>query len=68
MPPPIAATPLSNEGRGGGKIDARAGDGVKQQGREQHEIDQLLQAAPEVVAQVHHPAQAEAEQDEGEIG
>ena len=60
--------PGADQRRGGGEVDAGARQGTEQQRREQHDVDQLLQPAPEMIAQMQQPAQQRTEQDQREVG
>ena len=53
--------------RRGRPVDARLDQPAEQQGREQHVVNQFLQTAPEMVAQMQQAAQTRAEQDQGKI-
>ncbi len=55
-------------GQGDREVDAGPGQGMKQQGREEHEIDEPLQAAPAFLADVRDAAQQGAQQDQGKDG
>lgn len=52
----------------GAKIETGLDDGVDQQCRKQDEINQFLDAVPEMVAEVHPAPNGGAEQDQGEVG
>jgi hypothetical protein len=67
MPPAIAAKAVPSKGMAA-KIKPGLDDGVDQQRRKKDEINQLLDAVPEMIAQMHPAPDGNPEQDQGEIG